>query len=149
MPHSLVPRVIGEWIPALSKKIKKYWAINVRPKGIQEPLHRIANFLSKHLSFWWNSMKERKNRQWISIILKRKRSNCSICGSRSIKYFEPSVSAMNWLIDWLIDFNCISTRLGLLYTEKLEKRVHYPFIFTFFVRPYLKRFFAYGRIEYK
>ena len=28
------------------------------------------------------------------------------------------------LVDWLIDFNCMSTRLGLFYTLRLGNHIH-------------------------
>ena len=36
-------------------------------------------------------------------------------------------------IDWLTDFNCMSTHLGLFYALRLGNRVHCTFIFTFFL----------------
>ena len=33
----------------------------------------------------------------------------------------------------VIDFNCMSARLGLFYKKRLENRVHYTFIITFSV----------------
>ena len=49
-------------------------------------------------------------------------------------------------IDLLIDFNDMSTCLGLFYAEKLENCVHCTFIITFFVQLFLKRFcFWYSR----
>ena len=38
-----------------------------------------------------------------------------------------------WLIDWLIDFNGISTRPGLFYALSSGNRVYYMFIFTSYV----------------
>ena len=40
---------------------------------------------------------------------------------------------IQYMIDWLIDFSCMSNRLGLFYTKSLGNRVHFTFIFTFFV----------------
>ena len=39
---------------------------------------------------------------------------------------------VDWLIDGLIDFNDISTRLMLFYAERLGNYVNCTFIFTFF-----------------
>ena len=51
------------------------------------------------------------------------RSNC----------FKVGVSqpALIWLIDWLIDFNGLSTCLGLFYAHRWGHRIQYMFIFAF------------------
>ena len=50
----------------------------------------------------------------------------------------------------MIDFNGISTLLGLFYSSRLENHIHCMFIFTFFMQLFLKSFFfALGHIGNK
>ena len=50
-----------------------------------------------------------------------------VFGAETSKWLVSS----NWLIDWLIDFNGVSTHLGLFYTQKLRNHLYSTFIFIF------------------
>ena len=66
-----------------------------------------------------------------------------------VLFVSQQIKKKNQLIDpWLIDFNGMSNCFSLFYVQKLENRVHFMFIFTFFVLLF-KSFFLNGPIEYE
>ena len=51
----------------------------------------------------------------------------------SVHIFSKISEIISQPFNWLINFNVMSTRLGLFYAQKLGNCVHCTFIFTFFV----------------